>query len=75
LFPNPVTNNVLNIKVENLSSVATLKIYTISGVVCYEGQIQVTETIQIDRAIFKSGIYIVKIYNENFVKTAELIVN
>jgi len=66
---------VLNIKPENLTSVATLRIFTISGVKCYEEIIQNSGIIQVDRSVFKSGMYIIKVENEYFVKTAKLIVN
>ena len=75
VYPNPLTNDELNIKVENLTSEATLKIFTVSGVECYEELIQNSGIIHIDRNIFKSGIYIIKVYNEFFVKTTKLIVN
>jgi uncharacterized protein YjdB len=75
VYPNPLTDNALNIKLENLTSEATLRIFTISGVKCYEEIIQNSGIIQVDRSVFKSGMYIIKLENEHFVKTAKLIVN
>jgi hypothetical protein len=75
VYPNPLANTILNIEVENLSTVATLKIFTASGVACYEGLIDSSGTVQLDRSVFKNGIYIIKVYNEHFVKTTKLIVN
>jgi hypothetical protein len=75
VYPNPLITNVLNIKLENLTSAATLRIFTISGVKCYEEIIQNSGIIQVDRLVFKSGMYIIKVENEYFVKTAKLIVN
>jgi len=75
VYPNPLGNNELNIKIDNLSSEATLKIFTITGVECMTEVIQNSNVIQVNRSIFKSGMYIVKVFNENFVKSTKLIVN
>ena len=76
VYPNPVTNNdAVNLKLENLTSDATLRIFTITGVKCYEEIIQNSGIIQVDRSVFKSGMYIIKVYNEHFVKTTKLVVN
>jgi transglutaminase/protease-like cytokinesis protein 3 len=75
IYPNPLTNNELNIIIVNLFSKATLKIFTISGVEYFSKEIQESELIKIDRSIFVGGIYIVKVFNDNFVKSTKLIVN
>jgi hypothetical protein len=76
VYPNPVTNNdAVNLKLENLTSEATLRIFTISGVKCYEEVIQSSGIIRVDRSVFKSGVYIIRIENDDFVKTAKLVVN
>ena len=76
VYPNPVTNNdAVNLKLENITSDATLRIFTISGVKCYEEVIQSSGIIQVDRSVFKSGVYIIRIENEGFVKTTKLVVN
>ncbi|MGV8964224.1 MAG: PA14 domain-containing protein [Candidatus Saccharimonadaceae bacterium] len=74
VYPNPLNSDVLNVKLENILSEATIKIYSIAGVLCYDELVSDTETIHIDRSVFKSGIYIVKAYNNDFVKTIKLIV-
>ena len=74
LFPNPLGNNELNIKIENLFSEATLKIFSISGVECLSELIPSSGIIHIDRNTFKSGMYIVKVFNDRFIKTSKLIV-
>ena len=75
IYPNPLINAVLNIELENLTSEATLRIYTMSGVKCYEEVIQSSGIYQVDRSVFKSGMYVIKVENEFFVKTKKLIVN
>jgi hypothetical protein len=75
VYPNPLVENVLNIKLENLKSEATLRIFTITGIKCYEEIIRNSETIKVDRSVFKNGMYIIQIENDDFVKTTKLIVN
>ncbi len=74
VYPNPLSTDVLNIKIDNLSSEASLKIYTIAGVECHVEQLTNSGTIHIDRSVFKSGIYVIKIFNDQFIKTAKLVV-
>lgn len=75
VYPNPISDGELTIKVENAPPLVELNIYTISGVKCYSALIKNSEIIKIDKTLFKSGIYVVKIFNEQFVKTTKLIVN
>jgi hypothetical protein len=75
VYPNPLSNEELNIKIENLSSKATLKIFTITGVECTTQIVQNSGTIPIDRSLFTRGMYVVKIFNEDFVESTKLIVN
>jgi parallel beta-helix repeat protein len=75
VYPNPLSNEELKIKIENLSSKATLKIFTITGVECTTQIVQNSGTIPIDRSVFTRGMYIVKIFNEDFVESIKLIVN
>ncbi len=74
VYPNPLNSDVLNVKLDNFSSVAILKIYSISGVEYHEEQLYNSEPIHLDRSIFKNGIYIIKVFNDQFVKTTKLIV-
>jgi hypothetical protein len=74
VYPNPLNSDLLNIKLENFSNEATLKIYSLSGVLCSEELIHSSEIIHIDRSVFTSGIYIVKVFNNEFVKSTKLIV-
>ncbi len=74
VYPNPLGNDELNIKIENLSSEATLEIFSITGVKCYSGLIQNSDTYHIGRILFNSGIYIIRVINSHFVKTSKLIV-
>jgi hypothetical protein len=74
VYPNPLYGNELNIKVENMSSEAVLDIYSISGVKCYQELIQNSGTIQIDRRVFKKGVYLIKLQNEYSIKTMKLVV-
>jgi hypothetical protein len=74
VYPNPLNSDLLNIRLENFSNLATLNIYSISGVLFKEVLIHSSGTIHIDRSDFKSGIYIVKVFNNEFVKTTRLIV-
>lgn len=75
VFPNPLSNGELNIVPENLKSEATLNIFTISGVKCFQKIIQSSGIVPIDRSLFNSGIYIIQLQNENFSKNIKLIVN
>ena len=75
VYPNPLNSDVLNLKIENLFSKATLKIYTVSGVEYYTGSVQSSGIVHIDRSEFKNGVYVIKLYNDHFVKTIKLIVN
>jgi hypothetical protein len=75
LYPNPLNNSGLNILIENLSSSAMLKVYSITGIELYAESIENSGITQINRSVFRSGVYIVKVYNENFVKSSKLIVN
>jgi hypothetical protein len=74
VYPNPLSNNELNIKVENLSSEATLEIFSIAGVKCYSELIQNSDTYHIERKLFISGIYIIRVISDHFVKMSKLIV-
>ena len=74
VYPNPLNNDVLNIKIENISSEAYLRIYSATGILCYEELIHNTETIHLDRSVFKSGIYVIRVFNNDFVKSTKLIV-
>jgi uncharacterized protein YjdB len=74
VYPNPLFENKLNLKLENLSSSATLEIYTVSGVACFRGQISASGTIDIERSVFNNGIYIIKAFNDQFIKTVKLVV-
>jgi hypothetical protein len=74
VYPNPLGNNELNIKIENLTSDVLLEIFSITGMRYYSEVIQNSSTLHIDRNLFKSGIYIIRATNDQFVKTARLIV-
>ena len=74
VYPNPLGSEELNIKLENLSSQATLNIYSVSGVLYYKDIINGTSMLQVDGDIFKSGVYFVKVFNDHFIKTAKLII-
>jgi xyloglucan-specific exo-beta-1,4-glucanase len=74
VYPNPLNSDILNIKVDNLLNDAILKIYTISGILIREELIHSTETILIDRSVFKSGIYFIRVFNNEFDKNTKLIV-
>ena len=74
VYPNPLNNDVLNIKIENLVSEAEVKIFSITGVECFTKLVQNSGTLQIDRSVFKSGVYIIKLINNSFITTTKLIV-
>ena len=74
VYPNPLSSDILNIKLENISSETTLKIYSITGIQYYEKLIHNSETINLDRSVLKSGIFIIKVFNNEFVKSTKLIV-
>lgn len=75
VYPNPLNNDNLNINIENLNNEATLQIFSLTGVVCLSQTIQSSGTVLIDRSVFKSGLYIVKVFNTDFVVSSKLIVN
>ncbi len=56
VYPNPLSTEELNIKIDNLPFDTSLKIYTITGVECHVEQIENSGTIYIDRSAFKNGI-------------------
>lgn len=75
VYPNPVSGDVINIKLQNASlSIARLEIYSITGVKCYSDQISNSEVVKIDKSLLKSGIYTIRVFDNQFVKTAKLIV-
>jgi len=74
VYPNPLSTNNLNMKIENLNTEATIKIFSITGVELYQNIIQNSGNITIDRTIFRNGIYLIKVFNNSFVKTIKLIV-
>ena len=74
VYPNPVTGDVLNIKIENATGEISVRIYSATGVLCYEQHNFSSEVINLDRNIFKNGIYIMKAFNKTFNKTTKLIV-
>jgi hypothetical protein len=75
VYPNPLGNEVLNIKLENVTTEATLSIYSVSGILTYQEKILNSTDIQIDRGIFKSGIYFIKVFNDQFIINSKLIIN
>ena len=75
VYPNPSTG-IVNILMPNLSSNSDLSIYTMSGQKVYSEYISCPDNNvirQIDMSIYKQGIYIVMLKNEQTVKTAKLI--
>lgn len=74
VYPNPLNTDNLRIDIENLVSEANIHIYSMSGVLHYSSVIAENKTLIIDRNIFKSGVYVIKVFNTDFVKTTKLIV-
>jgi len=74
VYPNPLSGEELSIRLENSTSEATLAIYSISGVECFRSQIMSADKLFLDRTKFRSGIYIIKVFNDHFVKTSRLII-
>lgn len=74
VYPNPISSGVLNVKIENLSNTATLRIYSVTGTLCYEKVIEETGVIQIDRSLLASGVYVIRVFNNAFIKSTKLVV-
>jgi len=74
VYPNPLNSETLNISIENVSTQSTLQIYSASGVLCYHELISNGETIHIDRSLLKSGLYVIKVFNNDIIKTSKLVV-
>ena len=75
VYPNPLNTEILNIKLDNLASEATLKIFSISGVEFYNEKITNSEIIHINRSLFKRGVYIVQILDQDNILSTKLVVN
>jgi hypothetical protein len=74
IYPNPLTSSSLNIKIDNLENEAELVISTLSGMVLHQQKINSSTVVKIDRNIFRSGIYVIKLFNDDIFKNAKLIV-
>jgi uncharacterized protein YjdB len=74
VYPNPLTGDVLNIKIEDATEEITIRIYSATGILVYEKENFSSEAINLDRNIFKNGIYIIKVFSNSFTKTTKLIV-
>jgi len=74
VYPNPISSGVLNIEIENLANTATLRIYSVNGTLCYEKVIDETGVMQIDRSLLASGVYVIKVFNNAFIKNTKLVV-
>lgn len=71
VFPNPVSNNILNLKFL-LNGNTTICIYDLLGKKILEKNF--TETnVQLNIDSLKSGVYLLKVSNENFVQIKKLI--
>jgi hypothetical protein len=75
VYPNPLNTEVLNIKLDNLAAEATLKIYSIAGVEFYTEKITNSGIIHINRTLFKRGLYIIQILDQNNIVSTKLVVN
>jgi len=74
VYPNPITGDVLNIKIENSIEETTIRIYSATGILVFERENFSSEEINLDRNIFKNGIYIIKVFSNTFTETTKLIV-
>lgn len=62
-YPNP-SNNTINIAVENPTEKHNVKVYDISGKLLKQIESSYTATIQLNKADFGTGIYIVSVENK-----------
>jgi uncharacterized protein YjdB len=74
VFPNPLAGNMLTIKVENVNEDVTVRIYSASGILCHEQEFNNSVQINLNRDIFKNGIYILKVFNDSLIKTSKLVI-
>lgn len=71
IAPNPVVDNLI-VQLDDLSANTYISIYTISGSLLYKDKIQ-SNKITIPMHIYNSGVYVVKISNQNEVAVGRII--
>ncbi len=75
LFPNPITNNILNIYLGNLNSeLSTITVYSMLGNQIYTKK-TTENNVKIDASSFSKGIYILNVSTNNDVRSFKIIKN
>ncbi|QLE01270.1 carbohydrate-binding protein [Galbibacter sp. BG1] len=73
VFPNPVTNNQLNVYLRDLNDASFLFLTDLSGKTVFKTQL-LKENSQIELPELSEGIYIVKISNDKQSKTSKILI-
>ncbi len=71
-YPNPVTNGLLNIRLDGQTEDATVQIYTIVGKLEYSNILRNNETKQIEN--LPAGMYLIKVSGNNITETRKVLV-
>lgn len=72
IFPNPA-KNILNIEIQSISNeLNNIEIYNLSGIKVYSN-ISAEKNITVNTSSFATGIYIIKVYNKQFVVNQKFI--
>ncbi|MFC2116274.1 Ig-like domain-containing protein [Bacteroidota bacterium] len=74
IYPNPVSDGKVTIEFDaDIDGLASVSIYDISGRICHRSRIENNET-AIDVSQLKSGLYIIKLSNNNKVISHKLLI-
>ena len=72
IYPNPVTNGILNIRLDGQTQDATVQIYTIVGKLVYSNSLRNNETKKIEN--LRAGMYVTRVSVNNITKTRKVLV-
>jgi hypothetical protein len=76
IFPNPVTNNLLNIRLEGtIQEEFNLVIYDLSGRTLIQEHYKNESSLALNLSEFSKGMYILNIFSRNYNSTKKFIVN
>jgi len=74
VYPNPLKDGLLNIRLNEQTSDADLAIFNANGQLVYSGIIRTKETVQIDYKIFKPGLFLIKVSNNEMNEVLKILV-
>ncbi len=74
VYPNPFSTGNLTIYAPTVSNLSVVDIYGANGQLVYSGSLKNGHDIQLERSVFKGGIYLIKLVNDSETLITKLIV-